>query len=363
MKKVTFPVSITSNSLLSCKHSLIGTVECMYAFLRRTETHKKHNISLFCAGRHIHAFHCTLNSQYRWIYSRISSSVYFSVSEGNLEALYMERKLKQKLTSKMVYAAIKKLGRGNEGVSLVSIKHHIAAIYKADVEKLTPRNIYYLGKAMTHYILRQVPSARKLTEKAVPIVVFVNTSIRKLNEGSGVSFESIFDYIAQKYTFDAERMSCCINSYLLFHPEQILLYAGLELGGELERDWLLLKEQRTSWGAQSKRKVNIVVIEKWNIKTVGAKGRQNYFTVKLNKIKLEQKRDKFSCLFLSCLFSFILSFFSFLVFLFLSRFCLNFILFRFTAEEILSSFCSNRFYVSLFYTTIFTFLFCSERLS
>ena len=132
--------------------------------------------------------------------------------------------------------------------------------------------------------------------------MFVNTSIRKLNEGSGVSFESIFDYIAQKYNLDVERMSCCINSYLLFHPEQILLYAGLELGGELERDWLLLKEKRTSWGAQSKRRVNIVVIEKWNIKTVGAKGRQNYFTVKRNKIKLEQKRDKFSCLFLSCLF-------------------------------------------------------------
>ena len=41
--------------------------------------------------------------------------------------------------------------------------------------------------------------------------------------------------------------------------------------------------------------------------------------------------------------------FSFFFFLFLSRFRSNFILFRFPAEEILSSCCCNRFYVSLCY--------------
>ena len=39
------------------------------------------------------------------------------------------------------------------------------------------------------------------------------------------------------------------------------------------------------WDAQSKRKVNIVVIEKWNIKTVRTKGRQNFFSGKAKERK------------------------------------------------------------------------------
>ena len=45
----------------------------------------------------------------------------------------------------------------------------------------------------------------------------------------------------------------------------------------------------TNWGAQSKRKVNIVVIEKWNIKTVGAKGRQIFFSGKAKQNTVGEK--------------------------------------------------------------------------
>ena len=50
------------------------------------------------------------------------------------------------------------------------------------------------------------------------------------------------------------------------------------------------------WGAQSERKVNIVVTEKWNIKTVGAKGRQIFFSgkAKQNKVGAEERQIFFS---------------------------------------------------------------------
>ena len=54
------------------------------------------------------------------------------------------------------------------------------------------------------------------------------------------------------------------------------------------------KESFQNWGAQSKRKVNIVVIEKWNIKTVRAKGRQNFFSgkAKQNKVGAKAGQEK-----------------------------------------------------------------------
>ena len=50
------------------------------------------------------------------------------------------------------------------------------------------------------------------------------------------------------------------------------------------------------WGAQSKRKVNIFVIEKWNIKTVGAKGRQIFFSgkAKQNKVGAKERQVFFN---------------------------------------------------------------------
>ena len=108
----------------------------------------------------------------------------------------------------------------------------------------------------------------------------------------------------------------------------------------------------TKWGAQSKRKVNIVVIEKWNIKTVRAKGRRSFFSgeAKQNKVgskaKQEKKRkkekerkkkkDKKTCLaFAPTLFCFALP---------LKKFCLSFAPIVFM------------FHFSI--TTIFTFLMC-----
>ena len=64
-------------------------------------------------------------------------------------------------------------------------------------------------------------------------------------------------------------------------------------------------------GAQRRRKVHIVVIEKWNIKTVGAKGRQNFFSGKAKQNKVGAKARQvflsfYSFLFFSCL-SFLVS--------------------------------------------------------
>ena len=116
------------------------------------------------------------------------------------------------------------------------------------------------------------------------------------------------------------------------------------------------------------------MIEKWNIKTVGAKGRQIFFSgnVKENKVGTKERQIFFSGRakqnkvggkeWLGCL-AFALTLkqdnrvtlsFNFILFRStarkdLSLFCSNFIFFHFTAEEDLSSFCSNRLYVSLFY--------------
>ena len=51
-----------------------------------------------------------------------------------------------------------------------------------------------------------------------------------------------------------------------------------------------------NWGAQSKRKVNIVVIEKWNIKTIGAKGKQIFFSgeAKQNNVRTKKWHVFFS---------------------------------------------------------------------